>query len=430
MAIEITIPRLGWSMDEGAFGEWLKQDGEHVAPGEPIFTLESEKAVQEIESIDGGTLHILRDGPEEGDPVDVGMLVGFLLADGEPLPGDAEIAASRSAAAVSASDQTSHADKSPAVASSLATSSGDTADSAPRRLITPRAFRLARQLGIAPAALIGSGRNGRIRERDVRATAASGGGSLHPDSGQLLSNGKKDASTSLASQEKETSIGSIGRLRHAIADRMLHSVQTTAPVTLTTRVDATHLVSLRGQFKSQNGNAIPAYHDIIAKLAAAALQRHSIMNSQWVDGVITQPDGVHIGIAVDTDAGLLVPVVRNCEQLSLSDLAKQSSKLIRQARERACSPEELSGGTFSITNLGAFGIDAFTPIINPPQTAVLGIGAIRREPVVRDGDRIEPRDLMTLSLTFDHRVTDGAPAARFLQDLASSLQNPGPLLIG
>ena len=211
---------------------------------------------------------------------------------------------------------------------------------------------------------------------------------------------------------------------------MLHSVQTTAPVTLTTRVDATNLVSLRQQFKSGNAAIVPSYHDIIAKLATGALRRHPIMNCQWQDGEIVEPDGVHIGIAVDTKAGLLVPVIRDCDRLSLSDVARRSSDLITRARERRCSADELSGGTFSITNLGAFGIDAFTPIINTPQTAVLGIGAIRREAVVLQDDRIEPRDLLTLSLTFDHQVVDGAPAAQFLQDLANSIENPAAMLLG
>jgi len=411
MAIEITVPRLGWSMDEGTFGEWLKQNGDQVDPGEPVFTLESDKSVQEVESVDGGTLHILPDGPQEGDPVEVGTLVGFLLEDGEPPPSDAIISTARSAANLGESDHSSEAspvgsNSSPVRADTTALADTRTGKSQ-RRLISPRAARVAGELGVDWSALTGTGRNGRIREQDIRAAAGSPG----------------------SNRETQTTTVSTTSLRRTIAERMLHSVQTTAPVTLTTRVDATNLVSLRRQFSNQSAEIVPAYHDIIARLTAVTLRHHPIMNCQWQDGEIVEPDGVHIGIAVDTEAGLLVPVIRDCDRLSLTDLTRRSSDLVTRARDRKCSPEELTGGTFSITNLGVFGIDAFTPIINTPQTAVLGIGVIRREPVVLEDDRIEAREQLTLSLTFDHQVTDGAPAARFLRDLASTLENPAPALI-
>ena len=419
MAIEITVPRLGWSMDEGTFGEWLKQDGDQVDPGEPVFTLESDKSVQEVESVDGGTLHILPDGPQEGDPVEVGTLVGFLLEHGEPPPSDTVISTARSAANLGESDHSSEA--SPAVrraadeslpavvdevtsppAKGLVTSSTTSADTKTgkpqRRLISPRAARVAGELGVDWSALTGTGRNGRIREQDIRAAAGSSG----------------------SSRETQTTTVFTSSLRRTIAERMLHSVQTTAPVTLTTRVDATNLVSLRRQFRLQSAEIVPAYHDIIARLTAVTLRHHPIMNCQWRDGEIVEPDGVHIGIAVDTESGLLVPVIRDCDRLSLTELTRRSSDLVTRARERKCSPEELTGGTFSITNLGVFGIDAFTPIINTPQTAVLGIGAIRREPVVLEDDRIEAREQLTLSLTFDHQVTDGAPLP------VSSRTSPAP----
>lgn len=403
-------------MDEGVFGEWLRADGDTVESGEPVFSLESDKAVQDIEAVDSGTLHILLDGPGEGDTVTVGTLIAFLLEHGEGPPTDADIAAARSSAAVEDAGQLSPVETSsaPAADSLDSTAVSELMAATPRRLITPRAARLAGQLGVDWSDLTGTGRNGRIRERDIRAAVQQ--------SGSLSDHG--------SGAGRETAGITTSSLRRTIAERMLHSGQTTAPVTLTTRVDATNLVGLREQFKVRNADIVPAYHDIIAKLAAGALRRHPVMNSQWQNGEIVAPDGVHIGIAVDTEAGLLVPVIRDCDRLSLPDVACRSSELITRVRERKCSSEELSGGTFSITNLGAFGIDTFTPIINTPQTAVLGIGAIRREPVVLGDDCIEPRDQLTLSLTFDHQVVDGAPAARFLQDLASSLESPAPHLIG
>jgi pyruvate dehydrogenase E2 component (dihydrolipoamide acetyltransferase) len=191
-------------------------------------------------------------------------------------------------------------------------------------------------------------------------------------------------------------------------------------------------VRLRTQFRSAEadspGTAI-GYTEFFVKLCAAALRQHPLLNSKWNDDAIVLHHEIHIGIAVDTDAGLLVPVIRNVPELSLRQIAIQSRDLIARARERRLRPEELQGGTFTVTNLGAFGIDAFTPVINPPQCAVLGIGRIARQPAIVD-DHIEPRDQVTLSLTFDHRIVDGAPAARFLQSLVTIIENPGKWLTG
>lgn len=388
MAIEITIPRLGWSMDEGTFGEWLKADGDFVEAGEAIFALENEKALQEVESVDSGILRILPEGPREGDTVTVGTLIGYLLVEGEALP-EQPIAQSQ--------NQTVH-EVTPAPSVS-ATTRSTTSTRIATPAISPRAKRLAGELGIDWTVLTGSGSTGRIRERDVRA----------------------------ASERQPKA--NVPTTRRVIAERMLASVRNTAPVTLTTRVDATHLVDLREQYKASGTSPAPAYHDIIAKLLAATLKQHPVMNSQWTDKGIIQPEGIHLGVAVDTEAGLLVPVIRNVDRLSLLELASQSRDLIARARQRMCTPDELRGGTFSMTNLGTYGIDAFTPILNSPETAVLGLGTIRREAVVLDEDRIVPRHQLTLSLTFDHRVTDGAPAAAFLQELGRKIENPGPWLI-
>jgi pyruvate dehydrogenase E2 component (dihydrolipoamide acetyltransferase) len=404
MAIEITIPRLGWSMDEGVFGEWLKVDGEFVKADEPVFTLESEKALQEVESVDEGYLNIIPGGPDEGDIVTVGTLVAYLLAEGEEAPHASVNSAvlveplEASAPAADAADLPTSI-PSPAIVAGARKSSG-----AP--CISPRAARLAAQLGVDWAALKGSGSTGRIRECDVQAAA--------------------DSAMSAAGATR----GSVETVRKIIADRMMATVKNTAPVTLTRRVDATNLVSLRNQFKSGQQDLVPAYHDVIAKLVARMLEYHPVMNSQWTGEGIVESAGVHIGLAVETEAGLLVPVVRDVDQISLRELAERSLALIDRARQRLCTAEELSGGTFSITNLGGYGVEFFTPILNSPQTAILGLGAIRREAVVLEDERIVAQDQLPLSLTFDHRVVDGAPAAAFLQSLAMSIENPGPALIG
>jgi pyruvate dehydrogenase E2 component (dihydrolipoamide acetyltransferase) len=281
--------------------------------------------------------------------------------------------------------------------------------------ISPRARRVARELGVDWAQLDGSGRTGRIRERDVRAAARSGAVGAAP-------------TQQTAAPSRVQPLTSVRRL---IAERMLAAAHSTAPVTLTTRADATNLVSLRNQFKAAAAppnTAVPTYTDFILKLTAVALQAHPALNACWTEGGIALGEAIHIGIAVDTDAGLLVPVVRDVQTLNLRQIAARCRELIELARVRRLKPDQMQGGSFTITNLGMYGIDAFTPIINVPQCAILGLGRIQREPAVQE-DRIVPRDLMTLSLTFDHRAIDGGPAARFLDTLRRSVEQPGPWLV-
>jgi len=203
---------------------------------------------------------------------------------------------------------------------------------------------------------------------------------------------------------------------------MVESRQATAPVTLMSEVDATRIVASRRRFQTVDGPD-PSYTDLFVKLAAAALGEHSLLASRWTDAGLVKATRIDIGIAVDTDAGLLVPVIRNAPALELRELAARSRDLIERARHGTLSAGEMQGGCFPVTNLGAYGIDAFTPIINPPECAVLGIGRIMRRPVM-DGDRIVGRDRVSLSLTFDHRIVDGGPAARFLQALARLVESP------
>jgi pyruvate dehydrogenase E2 component (dihydrolipoamide acetyltransferase) len=271
-----------------------------------------------------------------------------------------------------------------------------------QQAISPRARRVARELGIDGSNLIGSGRNGRIRERDVRAaTAGSPDGRLIPHT----------------------------NIRRTIAARMVAGITQAAPVTLTTKLDATNLVELRNQFKLTPGELVPSYNDFIVKLTAVALRQHPLLQAQWRDEGLFVPQRIDIAVAVDTEVGLLVPVLRAVDTQTLRQIVTQSHELIDQARAGRLTAEQMRDATFTITNLGGFGIDAFTPILHLPQCAVLGVGRIVREPAVR-GDRIVPRDMLTLSLTFDHRIVDGAPAARFLQTLRTCLEQPAPWLIG
>jgi pyruvate dehydrogenase E2 component (dihydrolipoamide acetyltransferase) len=217
----------------------------------------------------------------------------------------------------------------------------------------------------------------------------------------------------------------IGSIRRTIAERLRHSLSTTAPVTLTTTADAQNLVHLRERFKTNTSAdaEAPGFTDLFVRLVAMALQRHPRLNSRWQDNQILEIKEINIGIAIDTEAGLMAPVVHDAARLTLQEIASQTRNLIDRARQGKLHQKEMEGGTFTISNLGAFGIDAFTPIINWPECAVLGVGRIRRQPVITD-EGIAARHEVTLSLTFDHRIVDGADAARFLQTLLSLVENP------
>jgi len=386
MAIEITVPRLGWNMDEGVFVAWLKNEGDLVRAGEPLFSLESDKAVQEVESLDSGRLRIAPGAPKPGETVAVGTVIGSLHRPDEFEPGPEAVL---SAAAV------------------------------PRG--SPRARRKARELGIDWSTVTGTGRSGRVRERDVLAAAAGPGSHTRPPAGPVA--------------DSEFQVVPIDATRRAIAERVMQGAHATAPVTLTTTIDATNLVNLRQQFKAvaaqpgmERKDGAVGFNDIAIKLTALALQRHPALNSRWDGERILIRRGIHVGLAVDTAAGLLVPVIRDVPDLSLRQVAARARELIDRARRRELRPEEMQDGTFTITNLGSFGIEAFTPIINVPQCAVLGMGRIVRQAFPSD-PRFAVRERMTLSLTFDHRLVDGAPAARFLQTLGGLLENPSAWLL-
>ena len=218
----------------------------------------------------------------------------------------------------------------------------------------------------------------------------------------------------------------ITQTRRIIAQRMAEGSQTTAPVTLTTEADATDLVAVREQFKAALGSrdmVVPTYTDLIIKLTSIALSEHPLLNASWQEDGILVPDGVHIAMAVDVESGLVVPVIRDVPAKSIQQIAEESRSLAQRARSRQLGVDDLQGGTFTITNLGNYGIDAFSPIINLPQCAILGVGRIIEKPAVVDG-QVVPRKMMALSLTFDHRVVDGGPAARFLNTVREYVEQP------
>lgn len=432
MPHDITIPRLGWSMEAGILGNWLKAPGDLVRAGDALFSLEGEKAAQEIESLDTGYLCVPPDAPRTGETVKVGQLIGYLLDEGEPAPTTVRKALAPSSPSVASAP--------PGPAGTLPRAAGPAArrlarqlgidlstvpspdptgrvicedvqraavrpalapSHAPRPTVTPRARRRAKEQGIDWTTFTGTGRDGRIRERDVVNRRPTPSPSATPESAPVSPGTHTPAS----------------RRRSVIAQRMVAGVTQAAPVTIATKVDAAPLMAFRDHLKQPTRNGgTPSYNDILIHLVARTLREQPQLNACWHRDGIFQYDDVHIALAVDTELGLLAPVVRHADQLSLDQIAGQTRQLIADARADRLTQQHLDGGTFTVTNLGMFGIETFTPILNLPQAGILGVGRIVEEPVVRAG-RVVVGHTLTLSLTFDHRVVDGAPAARWLQAL-------------
>jgi pyruvate dehydrogenase E2 component (dihydrolipoamide acetyltransferase) len=431
MASEVTIPRLGWNMDEGTFVGWLKSDGQHVAAGEPLFSLEGDKATQDVESLETGILRIPPDAPKEGEKVTVGALVGYLVAPGEPAPFEVVSARNSSNTLAHSQEGEPAGELNPnAVWTELGPPKIANSELAPgtsKRRMSPRARRVARELGVGTIGLEGSGTTGRILERDVRAAArAQTAPACPPAFGPERGAGVPPERPSPEYREI-----AVTPVRKKIAERLLQSAQTTAAVTLSTSVDATNLVNLRQQFKAVAGAGVApsiGFTDIVVKLTAVALEKHPLLNARWSGDEILVSSNIHIGIAVDTDAGLLVPVIHDVPRQTLRQLAMKSRDLIDRARRGALAASEMQGGTFTVTNLGPMDVEMFTPLINVPESAILGLGRIQKQVVV-DDKQFVARDRMMLSLTFDHRIVDGAPAARFLQSLGLLIENPSPWLM-
>jgi pyruvate dehydrogenase E2 component (dihydrolipoamide acetyltransferase) len=385
-------------MEEGKFLTWLKKDGDFIKEGDPLFTLESDKAAQEVEAIDSGILRIPLDGPKPGDTIKVGHVLGYLLAEGEsaPISNQPEIKTRQLSEPPQSGENNLIHSSAPIL---LPTKIGTETPA------SPRARRAAKEHRVDLATLAPTGKGGRIRERDVLAAATS-------------------TSTSGVKQVPLTP------MRRTTAARLMHSRQTTVPVTITARCDATALLAFRQQLKSitpslqHSIQVVPTINDILVKLTAAALRQHPMLAATWAEDHLLLPESIHLGIAVDTEAGLLVPVIRDVGISTLTQIAAQSQKLIAAARAGQLAAADMQGACFTLSNLGSLGVEAFTPVINPPESAILGIGAIVREAVPLDDGTFTARDRLTLSLTFDHRVNDGAAAARFLQTLRHLIEHP------
>ena len=456
MAFEVVLPKVGMTMIEGTIVEWHATDGASVSKGDPLFSFETEKVNYDVDADAEGTLRIMQ--PAEA-VVPVAGVVAYILAEGEALPAGAEAAP----AATATSNGSGTAGPAPAAVAAGGAAGG------PRVKASPVARRLAEERGLDLTAISGSGPGGRILKEDVEsapvaagapgtaaATPAGGrvkaspaarrlaeelgvdlatvagsgpGGRVIKEDIEAAAAAPRPAAAALAPLEGDIAYRGI---RRTVGERMLESIQGMAQLTLVTEIDVTETVKLRADLVQEweaDGVRV-TYTDMAIKAAALALRQHPRVNASLDgDNVHVQPN-VHVGFAVALDEGLIVPVVRDADGLPLKELARTSADLATRAREGDLGPDDLTGGTFNVTSLGMFGIDAFTPIINPPQAAILGVGRIVERPafIGDSGTEVARRAFLTLSLTIDHRVLDGAPAAQYLQSVGSYLERPYRLL--
>jgi len=451
MATKIILPKLGQTMEEGTIVEWVKKEGEAISRGDVIFQVESDKAVLEVESKDKGVLRkilvdkgvkvpILTPVAIIGDPNED---ISTLLTPLGPAPAAAP---SPQAAAPQAAAQA--APTAPVVAEALAPIAGRE-----RIFASPRARKLAEEKGVDLAYVAGSGPEGRIIEKDVlaflerrpaatplaRKVAAELGVPLEqvPAAGaKITAEEVRAAAAPVAAPAPVPMAPAAGEVvpmsgvRAIIAERMGTSSQTTAAVTLQSMADATAFVAAREQLKEAFAKELGfniGFNDLLAVIVVRCLVEFPYMNVRLEkDGIRHLPE-VSMGMAVDTERGLLVPVIHGAQKMGVKEFAVKFRELVERARVGKALPDDLTGGTFTITNLGMYGVDQFTPIINLPECAILGVGRIRPEPAVVDG-QIVVRQRMWLSLTFDQRLVDGAPAGRFLQGIMRYVEAPYLLL--
>ena len=448
MAIkEVILPKLGQTMEFGTIIEWLKQEGDQVQRGEVLFTVESDKATLEVESPTKGYLRKILVPAGEEHPV----LIPVALITKEADEDISSWQAGKSAGLQI--EESANERMSESVVQTKEIS--ETSQVSDRIFSSPRARKLARERGVELALVAGSGPNGRIVERDIvtylestpKATpvaqrvAEQAGVDLREVQGSgpggRITKADVEGATvpsppvhTVAAAPTTAAEVPMSGVRSVIARRMHAGHSETAPVTLTMEVDATDLVQIRERLKASLAEKLGfsiGYNDLLIKIVARALREFPYMNARLDGDTIHQLGEVHVALAVDTERGLLVPVVRDADRKGMAELAAELRDVIERARAGTALPDELSGSTFTITNLGMFEVDAFTPIINLPEAAILGVGRIKDYAAVVEGE-IAVRKMMWLSLTFDHRLVDGAPAARFLQRIKQYVEEPYLLL--
>ena len=433
MSFQVIMPKLSDAMAEGKVLQWLKNEGDRVQGGDVLASIETDKAEIELEAFGSGVLRKILAG--EGQTVPVGQLIAVIaepdediagLVSAAPVPSKVEAPAAAAVGAPAAAPPKAEAPvpskaevPAPSRAEGKAAAPGVLAAPAPLEAgwvpASPIARRMARDGGIDLAQVKGSGPGGRILERDVEAF--------------LATQAQRLAGAEVPAGEREFEDKELSTIRKTIATRMTQSKAPIPHFTVTVEVDMGAALELRKSLNAIEAQAEKlSLNDIIVKATALALQRHPAVNAVYNKGQVRLFKRAHIGIAVAIEDGLIVPVIRDCDRKSLGEIAREARSLIERARGKKLRPEEYSGGTFAISNLGMYDVVEFTAVIDPAHGAILAVGAIEEKPVVMSG-QVVVRQRMRLTGAFDHRIIDGAMGARFLQELKKILENPVQLLL-
>jgi len=411
MATRLTLPRLGQGMEAGTITRWLKAEGDQVAKGEPLYEVDTDKVTQEVEADAGGVL--LRILVAEGE-VPVGEAVAVIGEAGEEVAEEPDGAAAREVAGTAveegsrapARDEERREGRGASVeAAPAAPSAAPTAERSGRVKASPLARRVARERGIDLSAVRGTGPDGRIVAEDV-------------ERAQVPPAAAPAAVPAAAVERVE-----LTSLRRTVARRMTEAWQAPA-FQISMSADMTRALELRGRLVERHPDERPTVTDLLTKVCAHALLRHREVNALYAGDAVELHPSANVGIAVATAKGLIVPVIPSCERKTVAEIAAARADLVGRARDAKLRQEDLEGGTFTISNLGMYGVEQFVAVLNPPQAAILAVGATEERPAVRDG-AIVPRPLMTMTLTCDHRTIDGATAADFLRTVKELLEEPG-----
>lgn len=442
MAEKIIMPKQGLQMTEGTITKWLVKEGDKVEIGQPLFEMETDKNTIQIDSTAAG--EVLKLVAKEDETVPITETIAIVGKKGEDY---SELLPKKKEEKKEESVSTPAAPAAPAATVSVSpatlTAEDDTTPIAlegGRIFVTPRAKTVAERKNIDYKTLKGTGPSGLIIERDVlsaaavkaspaaKAVAARKGISITTvtgsgENGKIVKHDILSGDTNLVREDK---VIPITGMRKVISDNMMNSVQSMAHAYHKVAVDMTQAKLIRAAFKKAEKKV--SFNDIIIMALGRALQEHPRMNAWVEDGKITEKGSVNIGIAVAVDNGLIVPTVRDVQNMTLSEIHDESARLIAKTKSGRLKKEDYSGGTFTVSNLGMFGIDEFTAIVNPPQVGILAVGSMTDTPVVRDG-QVVVRPMMNLVLTYDHRVIDGAPAAQFLSRVKELLENPYLMIV-
>ncbi len=449
MATQVIMPKLSPTMEEGQLSRWLKKEGDKVSMGEPLAEIDTDKATMEMQALGNGVLRKII--IKEGESAPLGQLIAII---GEPdedisamLAGAGSGAAPKEAAAQPEAKPEQEQPTAPvAVAEPSAppkpagspakTAASDGNGSAPapavasseRLIVSPLAARMAAEAGVDLRTLTGSGPGGRIVKRDIEAAmsqSAAAGATASATTGEVVKFPARQTGATEASPFVDEPISEIRRI---IAKRLVTSLGPIPHFFLTTEIEMDRAAEMRRNINELDPELKLSLNDIIIKVAAAALIAHPQVNASFQEKTVRYYERADIGVAVAIEDGLITPVVRSADQKSLGEIAREVRDLAERARKRKLKPEEYTGASFSISNLGMFGIDEFTAVINPPEGAILAVGAMTAKPVVR-GNEIVVRQIMRVTMSCDHRVIDGATGAKFLQTFKKTMENPLYLVV-